>query len=162
MKCRHVHEALVPYLDGALASTEREALEQHVGACADCRAELARTKALTERLEAARVQPPIDVDAAWLAFQDRLREREPALSPTAWWRRWWLLPVPVAVAAAVALVVGTGRMPGGAGLPDELELVRNLDLLESLDCVQELSTLEAAGLLGDPAELEHALEEVGG
>jgi anti-sigma factor RsiW len=162
MKCRHVHEALFPYLDGALAATEREALERHVGACAGCRAELERTKALMERLDAARVEPPLDVDGAWLAFQERLREVEPARSPTAWWRRWWLLPVPVAAAAAVALVVAWGGRSGGVGLPDELELVQNLDLLESLDCVQELSTLEASGLFGDPAEIERALEEVGG
>jgi len=40
VRCREVVEVLTDYLDGALPSDQREALEQHLLACAGCAAHL--------------------------------------------------------------------------------------------------------------------------
>lgn len=160
MKCTTSHELLLPYVDGELDGTERGELERHLRGCEACRGELERTRALAARLAAAN-DAPVDVDAAWGAFQERLSAEGAAAPGPAWWRRWWWVPVPVAALAGAALTVALlGDV--APGVPDEVRLVQHLDLLEALDCLVELPTLERAGLLEDPAAIERALEEVGG
>jgi len=160
MRCNDVRERLLPFVDGALAPDEARELEAHAADCEACGAELERTRRLAACLAAAPEPAPVDVDVAWLAFHQRLQAAEPRVEPRAWWRRWWLVPVPVAAVAGAALAVAW--LAGAPREPDEVRLVQALDVLEELDCLVELPTLEAAGLLGDPSEIERALEEVGG
>ena len=57
MKCEEVKRALPLFLYGELSFEEEERLETHVDECGECRAELAREKALFKSLDAAEVTP---------------------------------------------------------------------------------------------------------
>jgi anti-sigma factor RsiW len=149
-------------LDGALKPALQAVVEQHLAACADCRLELERARAAWAGLGALGGAPEVDTDAAWAAFGQRLRAGEERAASRRW--AWWLLPVPLALAggAAVALVVSLSPGQVGPASADEMEVARHMEMLKHLDCFREYDSLEAAGLLEDPAALEAALEEVGG
>jgi anti-sigma factor RsiW len=166
MKCERFRELMLPLALGRPEATGRNELERHLEVCPACQAELERTRGLVSGLQAALPPLAVDAEAGWRDFQARLRasqaEAEPVAAP--WWRRWWLVPVPLAAAAGLVALGLSLAGNGPAPLPetDEPELVRHLELLEDLDCLEELTTLEEAGLLADPSEIERALEEVGG
>src|ERR1041385_5430449 len=112
----HVDEGtLHAYLDGELSSSERAAVDAHLGQCGECRAALAEERALLERASALlgsarpreRAAPPFE----------QLR-REPRASPSP--RR---LGVPLAWAASIALAVGLGYyLHAPAGRPATVAL----------------------------------------
>ena len=73
--CQEVVEVLTEYLDGALPSDEREALEQHLLACAGCATHLEQlrtTVRLTGRLSEDDVPPPL-MERLLTAFLERPR-----------------------------------------------------------------------------------------
>lgn len=54
----HWTDRLSDYLDGELAGAEREALERHVGSCAECAAALAELRRVVARASALEDRPP--------------------------------------------------------------------------------------------------------
>jgi anti-sigma factor RsiW len=99
----HVDEGtLHAYLDDALSSDERRALEAHLGQCAVCRATLTEERALLERASALlgsarpveRAAPPLE----------QLR-RKPPRSP-------WHVRMPFAWAASIVVALGIGYYVG--------------------------------------------------
>ena len=75
VRCREVVEVLTDYLDGALPSDEREALEQHLLACIGCATHLEQlrtTVRLTGKLSESDV-PPMLMDRMLTTFTERQR-----------------------------------------------------------------------------------------
>ena len=104
MTCHEARELLSALVDDALGAAERDALDTHLAACADCRRELQRvrdTVALLRAVEPAR---------APAGFVDRVLE---AARPASWPRRLlralflpWPVKLPVEAAAVVLVTVG--------------------------------------------------------
>src|SRR3954467_6882005 len=96
MKCAHVSVELIPYQLGELVTSTRESVEQHLLTCGDC---LRTFFALKRSFEAG----TCDVGASEFT-RARVRASVAALAkpgPASRWER------PVAIAAAVLLVLGT-------------------------------------------------------
>ena len=122
------HEAfqdqLDDYVDGALSSAERAAMETHAAACGPCAAALAQLRAL---LGLAQQLPPGAAPERdlWPALRERLVAAEPealghgAAPHSPWWARAWRPAVGLAAAAAVVfLALGvwlSQRGPRGTG-----------------------------------------------
>ncbi|HWA63175.1 MAG TPA: zf-HC2 domain-containing protein, partial [Caulobacteraceae bacterium] len=71
---------LLPWYDsGALEPDELQAVEAHLAACAECRAELAAER----RLEAEVADLPLDVDAGWAAMRALIEAAPPRHAPFA-------------------------------------------------------------------------------
>jgi predicted anti-sigma-YlaC factor YlaD len=134
MNCREAQRHLFAEGEGALESSQRVTLEEHVGHCPDCRRmrdDL--TAALSAwRSENARTPVP-DADREWHAVRRRIRGGvEPGAEHTVRPRRnlfaWAAVPIGVAAAAAVALMVSKPE-PAGTSLP----LVAYAATAESID-----------------------------
>jgi hypothetical protein len=96
---------------GALAGGERAATLAHLEGCADCRADLAAARdviALALRDPVRSARPPLPARVLLARVQARLDEAEEARQPRA--RRWSTTWLPLAAAAAIALVLL--RSPG--------------------------------------------------
>jgi anti-sigma factor (TIGR02949 family) len=87
--CLEVQDQLSAWLDGELAPEVMTRLERHLEACADCRRELTRLKALEQALGGMTAPVPQD-----LPEKVRARLKRPA-------RRWWQ-----SLALAASLVLG--------------------------------------------------------
>ena len=101
-------EILSAWLDGEIDSPWDRALEEHVGSCPDCRARL-------ERLEGVRRSLLESPMPDWRPAMERVRSslvsRGLASEKTApVWRRRVSLPVPLAVAAALLVMVLAGAL----------------------------------------------------
>ncbi len=105
-ECRQLRQHLPEYADGSLTGPQRARVEDHVGRCPRCAAEVEDLRAITD---AVRAIPPDEVPEDLLPrLQRSLRERPPA--PAGLPRLWPRIAVPVALAvglAAVALVLRT-------------------------------------------------------
>lgn len=99
MNCSQYRELLSPYLDGALGSTQRRNLENHLALCNSCREELEALRQTVKLLQAWS-EEELDLPDG---FEERLRERlRQACQP--WYRhlpKGWL-----SLAAAAAIMVG--------------------------------------------------------
>jgi anti-sigma factor RsiW len=112
MKCRAALRLISAERDGALATDERAALEAHVAGCAECsRAREALAAAAAAWTKADRAVPTPDVERAWHDIRREIRagRGRDARPAGAWWMRALWAGVPAIGAAAVALVVFTGR-----------------------------------------------------
>lgn len=109
MKCK-VARKLAAYEVGLLSAPERALVEQHLGDCAVCRAELAAVRATADLLQPMpRADAPRDT---WQHVQARLTPRHRRSAAPA--RRW----VPVLAAAMLILILATAFLvPIGGGLP---------------------------------------------
>jgi anti-sigma factor RsiW len=98
-------DALSDLADGDLAPEARETLERHLASCVTCRADLARLRALIERVAALprSIEPPTD---GWGRIRGRLSEH-PSSAPhrNRWAREWGLR-----AAAAIILVAGSSAL----------------------------------------------------
>jgi len=86
MKCNSVQKRLAGYLDGAVRSSERARVQQHLDSCAACREELQRYRKLSLLLSRTTpVAPPPD-----LAVRIRVAAaQERAARETSRLRAWW-------------------------------------------------------------------------
>lgn len=116
--CADIQALIPPFLDGELAGDDRGEVEHHLGACAECRAELraaeAVQRALRERLSAPPV--PDTLKARLAAALDEEDARAGAETRRARWA--WALPGAASLAAAAALVLFAVRAPILAGDAD--------------------------------------------
>ena len=115
--CQKLHQHLALYAGRDLEEPLCEELEQHLAGCGVCRAELAKTLAARERIGVFGAQNSLGLDAldlwpavrtAWLREREATRIEVALLNhmarPRALRRRW----IPVALAAAAALVITLG------------------------------------------------------
>lgn len=87
MKCQKVRERLAGYLDGAVRSSKRARLQQHLANCGACREDLERYRKLSLLLSRkTAVAPPAD-----LSIRIRLAaaEERAARDYRERWRAWW-------------------------------------------------------------------------
>src|SRR5215218_7594370 len=92
---------LSEYLDGGLTATEREALDQHLARCAECRGELDELQAVIVRASTLRDDPP--AADLWPGIAGRLQAAPPP-------PRRFSFTLPQLVAAGLALMVLSGSM----------------------------------------------------
>ncbi|MCL6450137.1 MAG: DUF4349 domain-containing protein [Acetobacteraceae bacterium] len=125
MNCREVRDLLSPFVDGALDASRSGAVEQHLGSCAACRAELEALRgavALVKKLEAP-APPPQFVFQVQAALQREFFRRTSRRGALSWYSalpRWAqglaaaaaVLAVGVALASLVNLAGGPGAALG--------------------------------------------------
>jgi anti-sigma-K factor RskA len=104
-------EEIGAYLLGALTDLERQAFEQHLEECADCRAELERLRPAADALPRSvqQIEPPPSLKVSLMKVVDaEARERSGVPARRSFWER--LMPrgglVRPAFAAAAALAIG--------------------------------------------------------
>jgi anti-sigma factor RsiW len=180
MRCKACQRLIDPYLDGALPEGERGVFESHVAGCADCAAELERSRALVGLMADGRADDWVDTDKAWTAFRSRVAREDQMEQPG---RRSHRVLIPAAVtgavaAAAVAVAIwgGDPRLEESTEIPVTAEATVDIEapakelveVLVDLDLYQYLDFFEGVHLRGsddldqDLALLEELLEEVEG
>lgn len=106
MTCTEIFHELEAFVDGELPTEEARRIEQHLDACASCRARVEDLRALTglARRELGNEKAPADL---WQRIDAQLpatAEDADVIRPTRWWRD---KVRPLALAASVALLLGT-------------------------------------------------------
>ncbi|MGA8367089.1 MAG: zf-HC2 domain-containing protein [Candidatus Acidiferrales bacterium] len=156
MRCEDISKELIAYLDRRANSAERRAVEDHLGACAACRARAEDFRKLWGVLDEMPVIEPS------LGFDARLRARAAAEPRPRWFG--WLVPQPrlaFSMAFLLALSVWMARLPGTAAPSvtaaqadqaqqedfnaiKDLGVLENYDVLTKFDALSELPPLPAA------------------
>jgi hypothetical protein len=126
MKCERIAELLPDYFEGSLKHEQDDAVEEHLEACAQCRADVALWRELAS-LPQEQPSPSLRVrfNAMLEAFEQGRREltgaalREERVTPG--WRRanWFHMPLGGLAFSVVLLVAGflAGRMMGTPSTP---------------------------------------------
>ncbi len=161
MNCPEVRENLAAYLDGEVEGAPRQAMDQHLSACAACAGER-RAQAAAWRLLDLAPAPTVPPRIMDTGFGERVAERaRREAGPAGGGRRILRLPLPVAAAAAAAILLAAGgalvlHSRGGKEPPVVAEappdaLLENLAVLESLDALEDrdLEVLDRLSGLGD-------------
>jgi len=160
MDGRHPEDDLIPYLRGELAAADQERVDRHLVACARCRAATESYRVLLDDLARS---APLAPAVHWGRYRAEVRERierRTRRRTEAW--RWWLRPVPTALAAALIGVLVMVAVQGGRhrvlvrpeavafeeimlgrrlGLLERYDILERLDLFEDLDVIQHLDGL---------------------
>lgn len=131
MKCRTVRTRLSSFLDGDLAFHQARRVDEHLGACPECRTHLSDLRRVSEAVgQLPRAMPPVSIASE---IRDRLdvESRGPGLAllfRPAWRARPLMLPslIPAAfllvASVSAALVVDRGPERLGMGLAWERRL----------------------------------------
>lgn|GEM_PF-495769 len=131
MNCRQAQDELLAARDISHGAAGSGALTAHVQGCSDCQAiqqQLLAATAAWQETEANITIP--DAQQEWHAVRRRLRRDQSTGKATAWWRRPLPYAAPLAAAAAVALVIWTGREPpssNGVGAPEPTSEIAQID-----------------------------------
>jgi anti-sigma factor RsiW len=104
--CASIDPLVTPYVDGALADADRDAVEQHLRICPGCRGRILRERAVRDLVSVRK--PALCTDCAPPALRARCRSAgadggsatRPAVKP------WTTRIAPLALAATLVLVVG--------------------------------------------------------
>ena len=119
--CLWNRSRLIAIADGALEERGHAGVARHAAACAHCRMEVERLRALREAVrgvEPAPAEP--DWSTLWPRVQARLRAEPARPMRDPWWRPFWK-PVwghprmATATVAATAILLGASLWPGGEG-----------------------------------------------
>jgi anti-sigma factor RsiW len=162
MALTHPETALVPYIRGELADSERERVAEHLNGCLQCRESAESFRSLLADIAARLDELPTP---EWSAYRAELRRKlaarpEPRLP---WWRTGFAWGGLAAAAAAAALAIWLS-VPGvrpSAPVEDQLAfaqqadvvdvgllrnygVVQRLDLLENYDVIEHLDQLRPA------------------
>jgi anti-sigma factor RsiW len=150
MKCEWVRQNIVFYVYNELEDDARYEVEQHLGRCPECAAELKATR----NFHTAFSQAPVEEPEANLLAASRMRLQE-ALETTsqgAWWHRLvfepanWLRQVRMAPALAAAIfIVGFG---GGIGATYNYLGSRTGNGLAMIDRAPAQTPVEASAITG--------------
>ncbi len=160
MRCKGMEDKLVAYLDGRARPAERRAVEEHLAACADCRARANEFSALWSALDDLPAISPSP------AFEVSLRARLAAEPARRSFWSWVHLPSPrlaFAVTALVALSIWISSIPQvkrnqSAAFqplaPDaEFSMIRDLPELENYEVISKFDALSELPVVPDvPAE----------
>jgi len=152
MGCREIREVISAYVDGEARPEEARLVEEHLGACPQCRQAEKRMRDLG--MAVARTEGAVPPDFrenlfARMEKEDLLPKRR---SIFAYSVRWTV--VPLAAAAAIALFVLSSRevprdhpstamrpptatLVGGDLSPEDREIVASLEILEDPDLFDE-------------------------
>lgn len=106
MRCDDVRKQLAAFSSGKLPMDVRQAMQDHLAECMNCRAAMAKVDALADVLAGTRT-PPIPARLASRVMKAARLRRE--VEPAAIWNliRWWrLTSVPMHAAAAAVLIFG--------------------------------------------------------
>ena len=150
MKCEQMESQLIAYLDGRVTAHERREVEQHLSACAECRARVEGFRGVWKVLEETRAAEP----SAW--FDARLRQRiaaEPA--PGMWVRMGAWLPQPrLALASLTLIAVGFWaaavthpqiQAPAANAVAmsedQNFRMIKNMQVLENYEVLKDLDAL---------------------
>lgn len=165
MQMSHItEEDLILHYYGEMAPAEEQALSSHLAACPDCRGELTRLQRVLGAVDESALAPAALPEGfertVWARLEPNLRRR-----PRGWLSFLMLAPAPLALAAAVIVLVGAafvaGRVfspatvaPGSASRsPEQIrERILLVDLGDHLERSQmvlvELLSGEEAGSAG--------------
>jgi anti-sigma factor RsiW len=146
---------LIAYLDGRATVRERREVEQHLAACAACRARVEGFRGVWKVLEEAPAPEP----SAW--FDARLRQRIAAEPPPALWTRViaWLPQPRLALASLMLIAVGfwaasvarpelpapAPTAPVAMSEDQNFRMIKNMQVLENYEVLKDLNA---------PSELE--------
>jgi hypothetical protein len=116
MTIQHLTEDdLVLHYYGEMTSSEKAATASHLGSCGVCRAEYVRLQRVLGVLDESAVSPEVPPSferTVWARLEPRL-----AGHPRQGWMSWLLSPAPLALAAAVAVLVVGAFFAGRALSP---------------------------------------------
>lgn len=151
MNCERMESQLIAYLDGRASVAERREVDQHLAACAACRARVEGFRGVWKILD----ETPAPEPSAW--FDARLRQRIAAEPPPGIWMRMaaWLPQPRLALATLALVLVGiwaatvTGpQLPGRAATSpvamseeQNFRMIKNMQVLENYDVLKDLSAL---------------------
>ncbi len=143
-------DRLNDFVDGVLPAAERDAVERHVAACAECRHDVDGLRRLLAAVASVprAVEPPPEV---WAAVRGRMAEREAApLVRRTWWRRAPALGAAAGLlaAASVAFTVLRARpeVPSDGAMPASMRPQR-----PQMDSIITAVIAFAEKTLADPA-----------
>lgn len=154
MNCNDVSKGLVAYLDRRANSAERQEIERHLTACANCRTRAEQFRALWGVMDELPVIEPS------FAFDARVRQRVAAEPQRRWFQ--WIVPQPrLAISAALLAVlavwmvktapVNTQTETTTASVQQEdFNAIQNLDVLENYDVVTSMDALSELAPVGTP------------
>jgi len=137
---------LIAYLDGRASVRERREVDQHVAACAGCRARVEEFRGVWKLLEEAPAPEP----SAW--FDARLRQRIAAQPPPALWTllAGWLPQPRLALASLALIAVGfwaalapppNRPAPAAMNEQEEFRMIKNMQVLENYEVLKDLDAL---------------------
>ena len=146
MNCERMESQLIAYLDGRASVRDRREVDQHLAACAACRARVEEFRGVWKLLEEAPAPEP----SAW--FDARLRQRIAEESPRAWWTllMGWLPQPRLALASLLLIAVGfwaatTPRpsqpTPMAMNEQEEFRMIKNMQVLENYEVLKDLNGL---------------------
>ena len=151
MNCERMESQLIAYLDGRASASDRREVDQHLAACAACRARVEGFRGLFKVLE----ETPAPEPSAW--FDARLRQRIAAEPPPGLWLRLaaWLPQPRLALASLMLIVLGiwaaTATLPQHHGpaaanpvaMSDEQDfrMIKNMQVLENYEVLKDLNAL---------------------
>jgi hypothetical protein len=111
-----VTDQLSAYVDGALGAAVRPAVEEHLGECAECRAEHAELVALAQLVRSLPKPPLTPFGPFWARLEARLPRRRSWFPVPVAARRWALAPV--LAAALLAMGAAGGAYASEGAYPD--------------------------------------------
>jgi anti-sigma factor RsiW len=166
MRCKGMEDKLVAYLDGRARPAERRAVEEHLAACADCRARAGEFTALWSALDDLPAISPSP------AFEASLRARLAAEPARRGFWSWVQLPSPrlaFAATALIALSVWISSVPQPtrnqsaafqALAPDaEFSMIRDLAELENYEVISKFDALSELPVVPNDSTQHEAGEE---
>lgn len=107
----HPGEALSAYLDDALDTAGRAAVESHLIACDDCRGVVDNLRQLRTRARVWSGEDQAPASDLWAGVADRLEARSSGARVLPWYRRRWSVGIAeLAVAASLVAAVTAGVM----------------------------------------------------
>src|SRR5208282_444295 len=146
MNCQRMESQLIAYLDGLASAHERREVDQHLAACAACRARVEEFRGVWKLLE----EVPAPEPSAW--FDARLRQRIAAQPPPALWSRLagWLPQPRLALASLALIAVGFWAasaprpiLPAPAAMneQEEFRMIKNMQVLENYEVLKDLDAV---------------------
>ncbi len=112
MNCHRAQTELLAARDTPSGAAGSRALVEHLQGCPACRTLQQQLVAATSAWRETEAQVAVpDAQQEWHAVRRRIRQSEPVTNRPAWWVRSLQLAAPLTAAAAIALVIWSGRAP---------------------------------------------------